>query len=208
MIEINLSPLELREKKSVVPFERIFKTRLIFIVLGSLVLLHLFLHSITAIGMIRLNKLGKSWQGLSPKKVQVDQIKNELAGINKEIPLIEQLIAKRVVWSKKLNRINDLMISGIWLKELTFEKQKTRTKAKTEYPESLVIRGSAASRTKDEPALIGRFMQNLKDDPSFSSDFTEIELGPIKKRLIKQTEVMDFVLICQFKPEKLEALLK
>ena len=68
------------------------------------------------------------------------------------------------------------------------------------------IRGSAASRTKDEPALIGIFMQNLRDDPEFSVDFLEIELGPIRKRMIQDTEVMDFVLFCRFGPEREKAL--
>jgi len=197
MIEIELLPLELREKKRL-SLEGIFKTRQAIFVLGGLVLLHLFLHTVTAITTKRLNRLERNWQGLSSEKAQIDQVKAELIQINEKIPLIEQLISKRVLWSKKLNRISDLIISGIWINQIALEKRKVPGDEPLTF---LIIRGSAASRTKEEPALIGRFMQSLKADPSFSADFAGIELGPIKKRQISQTEVMDFILICRFKEQ-------
>lgn len=204
MIEIDLLPLELREKRRI-PIEQIFQTKLVIAVLGCLVLFHLFLHTIAVINSKRLDILNRNWQSLSSKKAEIDRLKDELAEINQKIPLIEQLISKRLLWSRELNRISDLVIGGIWLSELNLEKQEG---TKGELTESLIIRGSAASRTKDEPALIGRFMQNLKDDPIFSANFAEIELGPIKKRLIVQTEVMDFILICRFKQDKTVAFSK
>ncbi|MBU3933863.1 MAG: PilN domain-containing protein, partial [Candidatus Omnitrophica bacterium] len=125
----------------------------------------------------------------------------------------EQVIKNRILWSKKLNQLSELMVSGIWLNELKVEpwtkvKVQPLAQAKGQPLKYLIIQGSCASRTKDEPALIGRFMQNLKDDPLFSSDFAEIELGPIEKRLINQTAVMDFILTCRFKQEKVSGLVK
>jgi Tfp pilus assembly protein PilN len=203
MIEIDLLPLELREKKRI-PFEQFFQTKLFLTILGCLVLFHLFLYTATVINSRRLNALQRNWQNLSSKRAEIDRLKGELAEINRKVPLIKQLISNRLLWSRELNIISDLLIVGIWLNELSLEKQKT---AKDGVLESLIIRGSAASRTKDEPALIGRFMQNLKDDSVFSANFT-VELGPIKKRLIGQTEVMDFILICRFKQNKVLAISK
>lgn len=204
MIEINLLPIEFRAKKEF-SFEQIFKTKIIFTVLAYFILFHLLLHIVAFVNTKRLNILKNNWRALSSKEEKIDQLKDELSKIDEKIPLIEQLISNRVLWSKKMNQLSNQIISGIWLNKLGIEKRKT---AEGEFLECLIIRGSAASRTKDEPALIGRFMQNLKDDPSFSSDFTEIELGPIKKRLIEQTEIMDFVLNCWFKPDRTETLLK
>ena len=205
MIEIDLLPVEFRKKKKI-SFERVFNTKLILVVLGSLILFHLFIHLAAVVSTKRLGRLARSRENLSSQAEQVDQLKAELAKINKDIPLIEQLTANRVLWSEKLSRINNLITGGIWLKELVLEKQKAETKDKP--AAFLIIRGSAASRTKDEPALIGRFMQNLKEDASFSADFAEIELGPIKKRQIAQTEVMDFILLCRFKPDRAQMLLR
>lgn len=210
MIEIDLLPKEFRRRKNI-PLEQIFKTKAVFAVLGCLILLHLFARTVTFINTKRLDKLKASWQGLSSKKAKIDQLNVEFTRINEKIPLIKQLTSNRVLWSKKLNRISDLIIGGIWLSKLSLEQQIVQTEDADEPPEyliSLIIRGSAASRTKEEPALIGRFMQKLKDDPSFSADFAEIELGPIKKRQIAQTEVMDFILLCWFKPDRVQVLLR
>ena len=206
MIEIDLLPNQKRQKK-LIPYERLFKGSLVFIVLGSLVILHLFLHTINCVGTIRLNRLQKSWESLSDKKAGLDQLNAELTKINQKVPLIEQLISNRVLWSEKLSRINDLIIPGIWLNEIILERENVKI-AQQQSTKYLVIRGSAASRTKEAPALIGRFMQNLKDDSSFSADFAEIELGPIKKRQIRETEIMDFILICLFKEEQAKTLVK
>ncbi|MBN2097324.1 MAG: hypothetical protein JW714_02465 [Candidatus Omnitrophica bacterium] len=196
MIEIDLLPLQFRDKKHIA-FETIFKKKMLIIIFGCLVSLHLLIIMATLFNAGRLNKFTRRWQGLSSKKEQVNQVKNRLNQINQKIPLIEQLINERVLWSKKLNGISDLIAGGIWLNELSLEEKSPDAQGnRVQY---LVLKGSAASQTKDEPALIGRFMQNLKNEPCFSEDFSEIELGPIKKRQIKQTEVMDFILFCRFK---------
>jgi Tfp pilus assembly protein PilN len=207
MIEIDLLPAELRKsKKPAFEMKWMYNKRLPILVLAGIAALHLFLQSISAINARRLNILKKNWQGMSGQKGQIDQLNSKLTRINKEIPLIEKLIKNRVLISQKLNRISDLIISGVWLHEITLKEEKV--KAGPGARQYLVIKGSAASRTQDEPALIGRFMQNLKNDSSFSADFAEIELGPIKKRKIRQTEIMDFVLICRFKNEQAKTLLK
>ena len=205
MIEIDLLPQEFRTKKKAF-LTRSPKKEMILAVLGCLVLFHLFLISLTAMSTKRLKSLKKTWQELVPKRERLDGLKKQLSEINARIPLLEQVIKNRILWSKKLNQLSELMVNGIWLNELSVETKKAQ--ARGQPLKYLIIQGSCASRTKDEPALIGRFMQNLKDDPSFSSDFAEIELGPIEKRLINQTAVMDFILTCRFKQEKVSGLVK
>lgn len=206
MIEINLLPLELREKKKVdFSFTKTLAIRSGCIILGSLLLLHLFFNLMAAMNNKKLNSLKKKWEDIFHKRLVVAELTGEATKIDEKIPLIEQLITSRITWSKKLNSISDLVVSGVWLNELTLKREKG---VAGEPPESLIIRGSAASRIRDEPVLIARFMQHLKDDPVFSADFQEIELGPIKKRLIKQTEVMDFILNCRFKEDRAQTLLR
>ena len=205
MIKINLLPQEFR-KKGKSYLARIPKKEMVLAVLGCLVLFHLFLISLTAMSTKRLKGFKKTWQELAPKRERLDGLKKQLGEINARIPLFEQVIKNRVLWSEKLNQLSESIVSGVWLNELSLVTKEVQEKGRLS--KYLIIRGSCASRTKDEPALIGRFMQNLKEDPSFSSDFAEIELGPIEKRLIKQTAVMDFILTCRFKEEKVSALLK
>lgn len=207
MIEIDLFPAELREKKKLkLNLKPLFKTKLVYIILGSIVLFHLLLQIIAMVNTRRIGALKRNCQELSSQKAEMGRLKAELVELNSKIPLIEQLIINRVAWSKKLNIISDLLVDGIWLEEISLGGDKT--KADQQALEYLVIRGSAASKAKDETALIGRFMQNLKDDPNFCDDFIDIELGPIKKRQIARTEVMDFVLFCRFNQDKVQSLLK
>jgi hypothetical protein len=202
MIEINLLPSGLREKKKV-PVEQLFQKKSILTILGALILLHLFLYAVTSITAKRLNILERNWQGLSPKRAELSKLSGELTEIDKKVPLIDQLISNRILWSKKLNEISDLLVPGVWLNELSLQKKEMKDKGTLD---CLVIRGSAASRTKNEPVLIAKTMQSLKDSSSFSADFAEIELGPIKKKLIKQTEIMDFILISEFKRKAVKTL--
>jgi len=205
MIEIDLLPQEFRTKKKAY-LTRIPKKEMILAVLGCLVLFHLFLISLTAMSTKRLKSFKKTWQELAPKRERLEGLKKQLSEINARIPLFEQVIKNRVLWSEKLNQLSESIASGVWLNELSLVTKEVQ--AKGQLSKYLIIQGSCASRTKDEPALIGRFMQNLKEDPSFSSDFAEIELGPIEKRLINQTAVMDFILSCRFKQEKVSGLVK
>ncbi|MBN3038667.1 MAG: hypothetical protein JW869_04530 [Candidatus Omnitrophica bacterium] len=212
MIEINLLPSELRPKKKLpIDFDisNIFQAKLVVVILVGIVLLHLLLHAAGVLSNRRLVGLQAQWSQMTSKNQEIQKLQNELAAVNKKIPMIEQLMEKRILWAEKLNRVSDLLVSGVWLDEFSIREEVVESRGRTEITTKyLLISGSAASRTQDEPALIGIFMQNLKDDPAFAKDFKEIELGPIRKRLIEQTEVMDFTLICRFKEDRLTALEK
>ncbi|MBU3933380.1 MAG: hypothetical protein KKH11_01775, partial [Candidatus Omnitrophica bacterium] len=151
MIEIDLLPQEFRTKKKAY-LTQIPKKEIILAVLGCLVLFHLFLISLTAMSAKRLKGLKGTWQELAPKRERLDGLKKQLSEINARIPLFEQVIKNRILWSKKLNQLSELMVSGIWLNELSVETKKAQ--AKGQPLKYLIIQGSCASRTKDEPALI------------------------------------------------------
>ncbi|MFC1632216.1 PilN domain-containing protein [Candidatus Omnitrophota bacterium] len=207
MIEIDLLPANLRQKsKFSFNLQPALKMKIVFIVLGGVILLQFFLSTIVFINNKRIAALKNNRQKLAPQKQQLDQLRTELSALNSRMPLIEGLFSQRVIWSEKLNRISDLMVAGVWLREIDLQTEQQKGQQVSSI--DLIIRGSAASQAKDEPALIGKFMQNLKDDSVFSGDFSDIELGPIKKRKIAETEVMDFILNCRFRPERLEALIR
>jgi hypothetical protein len=48
-------------------------------------------------------------------------------------------------------------------------------------------------------ALIGRFIDKLKNNLSFYSDFSDIELGSIKREQSSGQEIMTFKITCLFK---------
>ncbi len=48
-------------------------------------------------------------------------------------------------------------------------------------------------------ASIGKFIKSLKDNNSFFSDFSDIDLGSIKRDKVNDQEVMSFKITCFFK---------
>jgi hypothetical protein len=91
--------------------------------------------------------------------------------------------------------MSDSMTAGIWLTQLDYD-EKTVERAKpvvmTPRGESkpstekvleryLLISGAASSMGEEGTALIGRFIEKLKDNTSFYADFSDIELGNIKR---------------------------
>jgi hypothetical protein len=66
----------------------------------------------------------------------------------------------------------------------------------------LIISGYASRLGEEDTALIGKFMKALKENPSFYSDFSDIELGTIKRDKIEDQEVMGFKITCLFKEIK------
>ncbi len=204
MIEIDLLPKQLRANRPAF-LRNPLKTSQLYTILAVVVCLQLFLQAFAMLGARRLKKLEGSWRGLTSEQTEIEQLKNQFSALNVKIPIITQLVNNRVLWSKILNDISDLMVPGVWLSEISLE-QHTVELGRTAF--FLVIKGKAASQAKDEPALIGNFMQCLKRDPGFSSSFSEIEMGAIRKGNIAQTEIMDFILTCRFKDEKTQALME
>lgn len=202
MIEINLLPPELRKKKTVpVEFKQIFNLKILLTLLGYVVLVHTVILTVSFISAKRLDIIKTNWNSLSFQRTKITQLNTDYTDTQQKVLLIEKLIGNRILWAKKLNCLSGLLVNGVWLNQLSLEPQKDNPARIY-----LTIRGSAASRAKDEPALIGKFIQNLKNSPEFSGDFIEIELGPIKQRQIMQTNIMDFILTGQFNPEKINAL--
>jgi hypothetical protein len=74
----------------------------------------------------------------------------------------------------------------------------------------LILKGSAVSPTsEEETALVGKFIESLRNNKDFYGDFEDIKLSSIQRKKTGSMEVMDFTIICYFKSgrryfEKLE----
>lgn len=191
MIEINLLPKELRKKKKVAFKMPEVNVKILPIGIGFFAILIL---TQLALGMAISSKtkafesLNEEWNKIFPEKREVDALKKEVNEIERKVDIIDQLIVKRTLWSRKLSDLSNSMISGIWLTKLSLQKNK-----------QLNIEGNAYSSYGDETAVVGRFIKSLKENEDFFSDFSKIELGQIQRRSIKDAEVMRFVISCYFK---------
>lgn len=189
MIKINLLPdrLKKKEKKALFNILQLPRETLIGLIGGLvavLILLHFFLLGMLIIQKTRFSSLNRNWKKIAPFKSQVDEVRDEISSLENKMKSFDVVNndSKRVFWAKKMNQLSDFLPPGVWFAKLSLINEK------------LIIEGSAISQRGEEMVKVGKFTSALKDDPSFSKDFKDIELTSINRKLIKSTEVADFVI--------------
>ncbi len=241
MIEINLLPEEQQKKEqhtakvglSKLDFSKIDLSkidlralplaRIGVAILGTLIVIQVILFLIGIYVKFNLYTMERRYKDILPKKNEAEQMKAQIATINKKVSAIDELMVKRFSWAKKLNDLSESMTPGIWLTELSYTEKvierpvvltlKAEAKAKPNTTSSktviekslatyLVISGYATSLGEDGTAAVGKFIKNLKDNRDFYTDFNDIELGAIKREKIEDQEVMSFKITCLFREAK------
>ncbi|MFH1093810.1 MAG: hypothetical protein V1739_06630 [Candidatus Omnitrophota bacterium] len=200
MIEINLLPEIYRAKKE--ERQQLIPLNLILLSINAM-LLAIFL-IITAINVgrsITLHALDTRLKGLAPEQQKIISIQQKTVNLKKTNALFSPLVKNRSLWSKKLNLLSDLIIPGIWLRQLSLEKEAVAQAAGPQGKKNLKIEATAVSVIHDEMGAIGNFVRNLKLNKEFFQHFSGIELEGVLRRQIATVEVMDFTLICLFKQE-------
>ncbi|MDD5747058.1 MAG: hypothetical protein PHO30_07345 [Candidatus Omnitrophica bacterium] len=209
MIEINLLPEELRVVRKTEPSQAVPVT-LILLVLNAVLFSALLI--VTAVNINRsftLGALETRLKGLSGEQLKITAIRQKIANLKSTNALFSPLVSDRFLWAKKLNRLGDLVIPGVWFRSVSFEKSAPdvvvpSVKSKTPAPAAkrcLKICVSVISFSHDEMTLVGNFMRNLKTDEEFFKDFQNIELESVVRRQIAAVEIMDCTLLCMFKQE-------
>lgn len=204
MIEINLLPEAYKIKKEVK--QQHIPVNLILLSINA-VLLTIFL-IITAINVgrgITLHALDTRLKGLAPEQQKIISIQQKTVNLKATNALFGPFVTNRFLWSKKLNLLSDLIIWGIWIRQLSLEKetaaQTQASVAASQGNKFMKLEATAVSKTHDEMGVIGNFVRNLKLNKEFFADFKVIELEGVLRREISAVEVMDFTLICLFKQE-------
>jgi len=221
MIEINLLPEDLKKAR-----RSSSRSNGVRIDLGNLPMLNIaavaagiiiaIQVAMFALGMLFgaiYGSLEKNYSSISPARQEAEKFRAEVSRTSKKISAIDELMVKRFSWAKKLNDLSDSVTPGIWLTQLEYDEKMTeRPKAGAATAKGdgkqatekvleryLVISGAASSMGEEGTALIGRFIEKLKENPSFYSDFGDIELGSIKREQSGNQEMMTFKITCPFK---------
>lgn len=190
MIELNLLPDELKIKKTkAIEFAKLPIIPVSLGLLCVLIIMHILLIFSVKISEISLAELKKQWEGFSPKRSQMDELKNNVKDINLKVKAIEELTQERILWAKKLNCLSDSIHPNIWLSGLYYDKKSATP--------TLGLEGFATGAEED----VGRFMDTLENNKDFFSSLESIELGFTKRSLVDKQEVTNFRLICSFKEQ-------
>jgi hypothetical protein len=230
MIELNLLPKDLK----VTPAKKIssIKIKVPKIAPGPVIIgaISFILVSQMLLGLAafmqqnRLTKLTAEVTTMASQGEVALALKKEVSELSKKFAIIDSLTAGSLIWSKKLYDLNNSVIDGVWLTSLSLEElapqgvpgQAAPVYGSAQMPgdtvgkQILILKGSAVSPTsEEETALVGKFIESLRNNKDFYGDFEDIKLSSIQRKKTGSMEVMDFTIICYFKSgrryfEKLE----
>lgn len=200
MVQINLLPAAAKKKQRI-KAELTIKVAPLIFVLAGVILIVIAVWTILGIQLLgkqrelaRLDKQLKAFQG---GLQNLDQLTQDKKQAQEKLEFLDSNLKREVFWAKNLNRLNNLVPLGIWLKKVSLETRKEEHLKKYA---SLSIDGSAVSVQGEEMIdLIGGFMSVLKKDEVFSEQFSEIKLISSRRKKIGNFDVMDFNLYCQFR---------
>jgi len=157
-------------------------------VIALLVLVHVILGILWLVGVGHLTVCKNQWQKLAPDKKILDAIYSESKDIKTKYSLISGLtIQKQVLWSPKFNAISDSLSRGLWLRQMILNK------------DVLSMDGSVVSKSQNEIANVGLFIDALKQNEVFIKDFSSIEVNSIQRGRNNAVEVTDFTVMAKLK---------
>ncbi len=201
MVRINLLPEEYRPKNtnpgSDLPINQILLgvnalLLFLFIIFSAL--------SLTRVVQDRIltNRLGQ----LQQEQSRLSSLRTEISQLKQGNSFFDGLAQREFFWSEKLNLLSDLLVPGIWFRQIMLDDKTNITVGagnKTGGTRRLIMHGTAVSVTHEEMAVITELIRGLKADKRFFAEFRNIELESVLRRKIGPVEVMDFTLVCLFK---------
>ena len=190
MIEINLLSEESKVKTKrigKVSIESKYFLYLIPLVFAVLIFVHICLAAVGIAKSFQFSQLNSKWKKLKPQREQLNNLKKGYDVVTSGAKVMQELNSRRLNWSEKLNRLSQDLPSGIWFNEILVSRK------------DFALKASVVSLQKEEMSLINKFIDSLKNDMRFLSDFDKLELGLVQKKSVGGYDVVDFILTAKLK---------
>jgi Tfp pilus assembly protein PilN len=190
MIKINLLPTTLRKKDTLktIPLQAIIYFTTIIVVA-----LHMVVFVLTVYKKVQFGSLNKSWEERQPQFKEIDGLKKDLVLKREKARVMDQMLARNIYFTEFFNKINLAVPKGLWLNRLSFSIN-----------DGLVILGSVFAFDTEPVSLVNKFFNDLKSNEFFVANFSNFNLDSVQRRLIKEYEVLDFLLTADVKKERFE----
>ncbi|MFH0877207.1 MAG: PilN domain-containing protein [Candidatus Omnitrophota bacterium] len=184
LISINLLPKSQRktEHKVVLPYKTVFLGTVLF-----LLFVHVCLLLVAGYKQVQILGLQSRWSHMSSGSKDSVAMRKEIKDLEANTNSLNGLLYRRASVTELLSGLNAAVPKGLWLERFTYGD------------DGLLIQGSVVSLTQNEMTIIGKFLQDLKNNKLFISLFSKIELSSVSRRTIKTYDVVDFVFSGEFK---------
>jgi len=231
MIEFNLLPKDIRAarpKKASATQVTLPKVAPIPVIIGIIVVIIVSQIGLSITATMQRNRLAEistQISAIADDEKIANILQSELNKLSRKFSVIDSLASGSLIWSKKLFDLSAGVTDGVWLRSLYLNTAELQNAAGVNpmaaagygaVPEQLarqvlVIEGSAVSPSSgEEAAVVGKFIESLRNSKEFFEDFEDIKLSSIQRKKLGEIESMDFSIECYFKSgrsyfEKLEA---
>lgn len=189
MIKINLLPTNLRKKDIV---HKIPLPVIMYFVTLIVIALHLIFFVLSVYKKVQLSSLNQTWERMQPQFREVDVLKNSLVVKRDKARVMEYILNRNLYFTEFFNKINQAVPKGLWLNRLSFSYN------------GLVIGGGVFSFGTEEISLVNKFFNELKNDELFLENFSNFNLDSVQRRVIKEYEILDFLLTADINKERFE----
>ncbi len=214
IIRTNLLPEELRKKERSrlsLPEVPIRKVALIFF--GVFFTAQIFLSFFAFYERIQIRRVTQEAAQMKVQNHDLMLRKSETASMRVRSKEVDALCRREFFWTQILNDLSDSVTRGIWLTGFSISDGEegsprasgpaSKRSKPAEAVKVLHLEGSAVGPGQ-ETATIGKFIKELKENPSLNTVFQDIKLSDINQKKIREADVYDFVLICVFKQGKIK----
>lgn len=212
MIQINLLPEEMRKKERIrLSLPEVPMRKALIVFFSVLFAIQVSLSIFALAQKDRIGQIKKELVALKAQNTDITLRKAETAFTRARFKEISALTGRDFFWTKLLNDLSDSATKGIWLTNLSLEEiaapqtmdpaQKPRRNESRAMVKVLRIDGSAVGQGQ-ETAFIGKFIKELKENPSLREIFQDVKLSNINQKKIREADVYDFSLSCIFRVEQ------
>jgi hypothetical protein len=214
MIELNLLP-EDRRKKETIKFvmPEIPIKRTLFWVFGAFCGGQALMAVVAVFFTFQMGAIRGETAALRVEYKDLLAKKEDLSLMRERLKETQKLTTASLSWTRLLNALTDSATKGVWLRSVTVTEGEALKSAgpaagKTKRPaagvtKQLKIEGSVVAPGQ-ETAFIGKFIQQLKNDPFLATLFDSVDLSTMNQKKIREYDVFDFTLVCSFKRTVLE----
>lgn len=188
MIIINLLPLCQRKTERRINLSANFPYKAyLFAAIAVLLFLHFSLFSLAVVKKIQIMRLSGAWSKMEPESKESASVRRDIKELEARANTLRGIFSRRASLTEILSGLGLSLPRGLWLESFSYGD------------EGLVIQGSVVSLEQNEMTLIGRFLQDLKNNKVFQAVFSKIELSSVQRRTVKTYDVVDFVFTGDFK---------
>ncbi|MBU1007248.1 MAG: hypothetical protein KKH08_06650 [Candidatus Omnitrophica bacterium] len=192
MIEINLLPESLRQKKQFrVNLDiKAAKVRLIggAAIAGLLVFLVILFSVGASIRKSQSSGLLSKEQSMAQKRTQVETVNKDVSILSAKMTELGKIIERKFLWAEKLNQLSDLVLPGIWF-----------TRVYVDPDNRFIIEGSVISSKQEAMASVGKFMKDVRESKAFFKDFENIKLESAQRKTLDKRDIVEFKIVLYFR---------